>query len=118
MKLAASLFVAALSMVGCAGVESSGGGQGDGIYPAKADVSNPNDPKLFDTADVTKVKLKGGMAPADAVCDGCVVQTYRVVDTSAGIDEMRVVSDGGTEICRIYLDHDQVVIDECGWIRP
>jgi hypothetical protein len=119
VKLAASLFcVAALSMVGCAGVDTVGGGQGDGIHPSKADVQNPEEPKPFDGRQVTNLKLKTAAAPADAVCDGCVMDTYRAVDNSAGIDEVRVVSDGGLELCRLYLDHDQVVLDECGLLSP
>ena len=121
MKLAASLVcVAALSFAACADVETTGGGQGEGIVPSKvADQQLEHLVKQFDPSQVTDNAQKlGGLAPADAICDGCVMQAYAVVDTSAGIDEVRVVTDGGMQVCKIFLDQGQIIIDECGWSRP
>lgn len=119
MKLAASLFcLAALSVVGCADVESNGGGQGEGILPSKISRADADEPKPFDPGTVTTLKQKLGTAPADSICEGCVFDTYAVVDNSMGIDEVLVVSDGGVNLCRIYLDQGQIVVDECGWHAP
>jgi hypothetical protein len=121
VKVAASLFcVAALSLVGCADVETTGGGQGDGIHPSKISLDDPKEPTAFAPGDGTVVRQKQKLAssPADAICEGCVIDTYSVFDTSMGIDEVLVVSDGGTQLCKIFTDHGNVVVDECGWANP
>jgi hypothetical protein len=120
LKIAAHCTVAGLSLLGCADEVAQGGGQGEGIQPSKGDVlQNPDEPKPADAADVQVVtKFRLSTASADAICEGCVVTTYSLVDNSYGLDEMRVVSDGGMPICKIYLTDGGVVIDECGWSRP
>jgi hypothetical protein len=118
VKLASLFCVAALSFAGCADVETNGGGQGEGIHPSKIEAQNPNEPKPFDATQVVDLEQKIGVAPADAVCDGCVVTSYHVVDTTAGLDEVRIVSDGGFEVCRIYLKNDVIVVNECGFVQP
>jgi hypothetical protein len=119
VKLAASLFcVAALSVVGCADVETTGGGQGEGILPSKISLANPNEPRPFDPRDVSSYQQKRAGEPADSICEGCTIDTYGIVDHSMGIDEVRVVSDGSGVVCKIYLDNDEAVIDECGWHAP
>jgi hypothetical protein len=121
VKLAASLFcVAALSVVGCADVETTGGGQGEGILPDKISLANPNEPKPFDPSDVISYEQRLGHEGADSICEGCVVDTYGVHDNSMGIDEVRIVSDGGgLRLCKIYLDDNgEAVVDECGWHAP
>ncbi|HEY5950365.1 MAG TPA: hypothetical protein VIV40_32965 [Kofleriaceae bacterium] len=119
MKLAALFCVAAMSVVGCGSVESNGGGQGDGISPSKTELQVPSTPGMVDLEADHTWKQKLGTVAANFVCDGCVMTTYQTVDTSAGIDEVRVVSDGGGfEVCRIYLDQNQVVVDECGLTTP
>jgi hypothetical protein len=105
-------------LLGCADEATQGGGQGEGIMPSKI-AFVPPEPKPFDPAtDVVALKQKLGSAPADAICDGCVVTSYKLVDNSFGLDEVRLVSDGGLLICKIFLNQDGVVIDECGWSRP
>ena len=116
MKLVSLVCVAALA--GCADDVTTGGGQGEGIIPSKIALMNPDEPKPFDARDVVEVDQKLGAAPADAICDGCVVTSYSLVDNSYGLDEVRVVTDGGLSICKIFLSNDGVVIDECGWSRP
>ena len=121
VKLAASMFcVAALSLAACADVETYGGGQGEGLTPSKvADQEFDRLVKQFDPSQVTDNAQKlGGLEPADAVCDGCVMQAYSVVDLNAGIDEVRIVKDGGMTVCKLYLGHGEVIIDECGLSRP
>ncbi|HEX5061140.1 MAG TPA: hypothetical protein VFV99_17360 [Kofleriaceae bacterium] len=120
MKLAASMFcVAALSLAACADVETYGGGQGPGITSSKiADQEFDRLVKQFDPSQVTDNAQKlGGLEPADTVCEGCVMQAYRVVDLNAGIDEVRIVKDGGVQVCKIFLDQGAVIFDECGLSR-
>jgi len=119
VKLAASLFcVAALSLVGCAEEITPTGGMGEGIAPYKLGPESFDAVKDFDPSDVTKYEQKLSGAPIDSVCEGCVMDVYRVIDNSAFIDEVRVVSDGGAALCKIFVDHGQVVEDECGWFGP
>jgi hypothetical protein len=119
VKLAASLFcVAALSLVGCADVETTGGGQGDGIHPSKISLDDSKEPNVFAPGNETVLKQRLATSAADVICEGCVMDTYSVVDTSMGIDEVRIVSDGGTQLCKIFTDHGNIVIDECGWANP
>jgi hypothetical protein len=40
-----------------------------------------------------------------------------VVDNSM-FNEVSVVSDGGMQLCRLYLSDGEVVIDECGINKP
>jgi hypothetical protein len=118
VKLASLFCVAALSVVGCGGVETTGGGQGEGIKPSKIEFVDPNAPKPFDPRTLSDFQIRISTAPADSVCEGCIMESYSVVDTSAGVDEVRVVSDGGMELCKIYLNQDQVIVDECGSTAP
>jgi hypothetical protein len=97
---------------------STGGGQGEGIMPSKIAFMNPDEPKPFDATDVVFMNKRLGSAPADSICEGCVVTSYSLADNSYGIDEVRIVNDGGLVICKIFLNNDGVVIDECGWSRP
>ena len=119
VKLAVLSAVAAVSLLGCVDEVAQGGGQGEGIQPSKGQLQNLDEPKPFDAAEVeVTVKYRLGTGSADTVCNGCSVTSYSLVDNSYGLDEMRVVSDGGTPICKIYLTDGGVVIDECGWSRP
>jgi hypothetical protein len=110
--------VVGLSLLGCADEAAQGGGQGDGIVPSKISFVDPEPEKPFDARDVFEIKQKLGTAPADAICEGCIVNGFSLVDNSYGITEVRVVSDGGLPVCRIFLNQDGIVIDECGWSRP
>ena len=118
MKLAASwLCVAALSLVGCADVETNGGGQGEGILPAKSSVVEPTGQMQLELGEEPGFKQRLRSGPADFVCEGCVIDTYAVVDNSM-FNEVSVVSDGGMQLCRLYLSDGEVVIDECGINKP
>jgi hypothetical protein len=86
--------------------------------PAKISLANPNEPKPFDPRDVTSYEQRVSGEGGNSICEGCVVDSYSLVADSGGIDEVRVVSDGGMELCRIYLDQGQVVLDECGVATP
>ena len=115
MKLAASLFcVAALSMVGCADVETTGGGQGEGIKPAKflsldpEDVPEPFNPQLAGMQQV------GGAEGADYFCETCEIVYFKVPSDTGGINEVREVRQDGEPVCRIYMADGVVIIDECG----
>lgn len=115
MKLAVSLFcVATLSLAACTDEVALGGGQGEGITPDKIAFVDPQGgPLAFNPqTDVVVEITKIGSASADAVCDGCVVTSYRVIDTSYLIDEVHLVS-GDVPLCRLFLSHDEVVVDEC-----
>jgi hypothetical protein len=94
--------------------------QGEGILPDKISLANPNEPKPFDPSDVISYEQRLGHEGADSICEGCVVDTYGVHDNSMGIDEVRIVSDGGgLRLCKIYLDDNgEAVVDECGWHAP
>ena len=135
MKLAASLFaVAALSLAGCIDDVATGGGHQEGIRPAKPSIddldgNSPRHPAVFEgmsgeivgsppLVDVNDLRGKvNGIAlppePARDVCETCEV-TAILLPEERGIDEVRVVSDGGVELCRIYLVDDEVIVDECG----
>jgi hypothetical protein len=121
VKLGASLFcVAALSLAGCAEEVTPTGGIGEGIYPYKLAVQNPESVSSFGLEDITKLQgvKVGETVPADVVCDGCVMDTYRVIDVDAIVDEIRVVGDPDGEVCRIYVGKDQVIFDDCGFANP
>ena len=117
MKLAASLICVA-ALVGCAGDVPMGGGQGEVIIPSKLASLRPDRAKPFDPRDVVKLSQKRGVAPADSICEGCVMTSYSLVENSYGIDEVRMVHDGDTTLCQIFLSNDGVVIDECGRVSP
>lgn len=89
----------------------------DGLLPAKFVSIDPSElPPTHDPSIVTIVQ-KAGTEPADPVCEGCEVSAFEIVNHDS-VDGVRVVSDGGLRVCNIYLNGDQVVIDECGWHRP
>jgi hypothetical protein len=110
--------VAALSLIGCADEATQGGGQGEGIIPSKIAFADPDQEKPFDATQVVHVKQKLGTAPADSICEGCVMTSYSLVDNSYGIKEVRFVLDGRQPVCRIFMTDGGVKIDECGWSRP
>jgi len=119
VKLAASMVcVAALSFAACTDEETTVGGQGAGITSWKiADQRFEQLVKQFDPSQVTDKAMLGGHMPADEVCDGCVMQAYKVVESRAAVDEIRVVSDGGVPVCKILLNQGAIVFDECGLSR-
>lgn len=119
MKLAASLFcIAALSLVGCADVETTGGGQGEGIIPAKTLSLDPQDVEESFHPAIAGMQQVPGREPADYICMGCEIVAYRVPDDTGGIDEVRLVKDQDVTLCRIYLNDNEVVLDDCGMARP
>jgi hypothetical protein len=119
VKLAASLFcVAALSMAGCVDEMTNAGGQGEGLEPAKTISFDPiaelqDSPFNIDTAGI---EVREGSERADNICVGCVVTTVLLPEDRGAIDEVRIVGIGGGEpICRIFLNNDHVIYDECRW---
>ena len=115
MKLVGSLLcVSALAVVGCGDVESVGGGQGEGITPAKVGSLDPDDVESQNPRVDGLKQIKAGES-ADNICPDCQIVAFSVANNDA-IDEVRVVQDAGSEVCRIYLKDDAVVIDECGWM--
>ena len=118
MKLAMCC-VAALSLVACADVETTGGGPTAGkkpdkiqFHPSPSDVPPPEHPVIGELEQIAPA------APATALCDGCTVAAFRLDRGTWGLDEVRVVSLGDTEVCRIYLDQNRAIIDECGVTNP
>ena len=140
MKLVVSMFcVGALSLVGCVDQEVTGGGQLEGMRPAKPSLeeltSNPaGGPLVFEGMnqnpatknvghfDANWFGTLGGVMlppePAREVCENCMVTAIKLPHDDGGIDEVRIVSDGGLELCRIYLNDGQAVVNECGTINP
>ena len=116
MKLAA--LIAGLALVGCADLDNTTGGMGEGVAPYKLSDTRVREAEQFDATQVVQLKQKLGTTPADAICEGCVMTSYSVVDLGAGLDEVRIVTDGGMPICKIFLNDDGIVVDECGWFRP
>lgn len=110
MKLGALSCVAALALVGCVDSESVGGGQGDGILPSKTADKTPDVVPSNDGPNVVQQPA----LPADIVCDGCVVTIYKPVQSTV-FDEIRVVTDHDFVVCSIYVNHGEVVVDECGF---
>lgn len=134
MKLAATFCIAALSLVGCADVETVNGGHLAGMRPAKPSLENPNDSDFPQTPDqfVDGVNQRGmfdlpegldripgvyaetiddGYYPLPGnVCGGCQVTLITVPprDTSTNSDfgEIHVVNDGGNRICKILMNQD------------
>ena len=112
MKLVGSLVcVVALSVVGCADVESVGGGQGEGITPAKVG-SLELDEGASPHPRVDGMKQISAGESAENICPDCEVVAFSVANNDA-IDEVRIVQDAGIEVCRIYVKNDTVIIDEC-----
>ncbi len=128
--LTATLFLAALSVTGCAtDDETNMGGYLGGMRPAKPsldttsnalhpDVSNEGFQKvgMIDTSDDLRASgyratvISDGDYPLpNEVCGGCEVTLVTVdqggVDTGA-IGEIDVMSDGGDRLCKIYLNQD------------
>lgn len=141
MKLVASLFcVAALSLAGCVDQETTGGGQLAGMRPAKPSIDDPGNlptganPTIFEgmnyksTISIPDVDADGmyghlgGMnepaVPAPHVCESCEVTAIKLPAQQNGIDEVHLVKDGETEVCRIYLNDNDVVINECFSSEP
>jgi hypothetical protein len=137
VKLAATLCVAALSLTGCLDDTSTGGGHMEGMRPAKPSLDNPSNSPLPANPDIfegmnqrasirmPELSTDGVWAeaikppvPMEGVCDDCEVIAFHITnkDTSA-LEEIRVFSDGGTYLCRITFDQDQVTIDSCRWYR-
>jgi hypothetical protein len=140
VKLVASVFcVGVLALVGCVDQETTGGGQLEGIRPAKPSIDNPNNnpegvnPVIDETmspkspirlrdVDVEGLGTIDGKQlpsePAPEVCENCTVSPIKLPSERNGIDEVRIVSDGGFELCRIYLNDGKVVVSECDTYTP
>jgi hypothetical protein len=141
VKLVASMFcVAALSLIGCVDEPTGGGGQLEGLRPAKPTFDDPDVSPTGANTDVNNKNAQlpphqlpvdtdgfyghlGGVAlppePAPEICPNCEVTAIRLPEeNSYGIDEVRVVSDGGLELCRIYLDDSGYVFNECFTPEP
>jgi hypothetical protein len=121
------LCVAASSLVACTDVETVGGGQNEGITPSKTIKFDPSDlpdsylpihgmwhevgrvPPLHGAWQVVARK------PADTICEGCNMTTYKLVDIGHVNKLINEVSDGGGDLlCRIFVVDDEIVVDECG----
>lgn len=114
MKLSALLCcVAATSLVACADVGTTGGGQMEGMVPAKFVLTHPSDLQLDPH---TQLQQRPLVQSGDQICGGCDVIAFGVLNDDR-VDEVLVVSDGGMPVCRIYLQDDKVVLDECGWVQ-
>ena len=136
MKLIASVFcVAALSLVGCADQETTGGGHLGGMLPEKAFTYQPGNLPLSENPEVrdemnTLVPTLGDVNPegfygqlfggmnvktelAPEVCENCKVTAIKIGTNSFAITDVHVYSDGEREICRLYLTDDNVFVNEC-----
>lgn len=139
MKLSALLCVAGLSLTGCLDEPTTGGGYLAGMRPAKPSIDNPTNsdlpayPDIFEgmssrsaftmpdlNADNVFVETMTPPVPMPEVCENCQVTAAHVVDDSYMLEEIRVFSDGGVPICRIFLDTESgtTIHDDCGWTRP
>ncbi len=85
----------------------------EGMLPAKFVLTYPSDLKLDPLA---QLQARPVVQSGDPICGGCDVVAFGVVNDNR-VDEVRVVSDGGTPVCRIYFNDNQVVFDECGWVQ-
>jgi hypothetical protein len=117
MKLAMCC-VAAVSLVACAAeVEPTGGGPTAGTRPDKIQFQpSPDDVPLPFNPVVSGLQQEP--TPADNICEGCTVLSVKIDRGTWGIDEVRIASVGGSEVCRIYLDQNRVILDECGTTAP
>jgi hypothetical protein len=130
--------VAALS-VGCADDPVNPGSYTAGLRPAKPSLEFPADPNQVNvtitgerapqpTTDIrledTNIYVEGvnlvkGFQDEGPNCvDNC--ETIAIIYPDGGYkltNEVRLVSDGGTVYCRIYLT-DGGVVDECGLTAP
>jgi hypothetical protein len=133
VKLAISC-VAALSLAGCLDDPTTGGGYLEGMRPAKPSLDNPNNsplpvnPEIFEGMNKASsiempeldtnviVETISPPVPMDEVCDNCQVIAFHI-HHSDSLDEIRVFSDGGNFLCKIFLNDKGSVVDDCGWTR-
>jgi hypothetical protein len=89
------------------------------IIPSKLASLRPDRAKPFDPRDVVKLNQKLGVAPADSICEGCVMTFVHArrqqLRPRRGAQSS---TDGDTTFCQIFLSNDGVVIDECGRVSP
>jgi hypothetical protein len=126
VKLAATFCLAVLSLAGCATEEVNTGGSylftrstkisTDPAGSIEAQNQLPDDPNGIELKGM--LNLPEGISPAEivaeevnpdfpiaGVCEDCLV-TYIRFPASSGseVGEIRVVSDGGMQLCTIFLD--------------
>lgn len=116
MKLSGILLcVAASSLVACADIETTGGGHMDGLHPVKTISYDPSDLPESPYPEVDGILQEQSREPATNICESCELTTYRVVEFGHFNKFVQEVSDGGSVVCRIFLDENMVVLnDECG----